>query len=354
MDTLACSYLSRATAVSPGGTVRMADRGMPMLEATVVATAAVREDLVYDAAVQRAGELLASYLQDLERAEAGEWGVLLLHAAEPLASAARALAREREVTSAYATYQRVLNAHLHVQADTGRFAVTIVVADRPILDVHHEIRVLLRDRLGLSVSGVALHRVRVVALGGLSESGKSTARAYLATRHGYARLKIGYLLQAAADRCGVADVYALDDVAMAEMLALGLETYCAAHHYQPRISIESLHRAGMTAELSKLLGESLTVVYLDASTARREARSLAGAADVRERDNVKGSRGAARIREIADIVVDNNILAWRSTAPWTRSRPASGGRWPRRGPPLLPIWGCPRPWLPTWMPCWSG
>ena len=84
-----------------------------------------------------------------------------------------------------------------------------------------------------------------MALGGLSESGKSTAGAYLGTRHRYARLKIGYLLEVAAARCGTADVYALDEVTIAEMLVLGLEMYCAAHHFQRHVSIESLHRAGV-------------------------------------------------------------------------------------------------------------
>jgi len=306
VDVLACSYLARSATVGCAGTVRLVDRGMPMLEASVVATAAARERLAYQAAVQRARELLAVYRDDLEGAEAGEWGVLLLHAAEPVAGTARALAREGEVTKTYATYQRVLNDHLHALADAGRFAQTIVVADRPILDVQHELRVLLRDRLGLPIPGMALHRVRVVALGGLSESGKSTAGAYLATQHGYARLKIGYLLEVAAARCGIADVYVLDDVAIAEMLVLGLEMYCGAHHFQRHVSIESLHRAGVTAELAKLFGPNLTVVYLDASAGVREARSLAGPADVGERDAVKRSRGAERIRELAGAVIDNN------------------------------------------------
>ena len=39
------------------------------------------------------------------------------------------------------------------------------------------------------MTGVALRQVEVAALGGLSESGKSTAGAYLAGRHGYAGLK---------------------------------------------------------------------------------------------------------------------------------------------------------------------
>ena len=326
VDVLACSYLARAASAVPAGMVRLADRGMPMLDASVVATAAVRERLSYDAAVYRAGVLLAPYRGDLARAAQAEWGVLLLHAAEPSDGAARALARERRVTARYAAYQRVLNAHLHSLADSGRFAATIVVADRAILDVQHELRALLRDRLGVPVPGVALRQVQVAALGGLSESGKSTAGAYLATRHGYARLKIGYLLQVAADACGIADVYALDDVAMAEMLALGLESYCAAHHFQRRVSIESLHRAGMTAELVKLLGDHLTVIYLEASASLRAARSVAGPADVRERDGVKRSRGAARIRKSADAVVDNGgprIALYRALDQITASK-----RWP--------------------------
>jgi cytidylate kinase len=335
VDMLACSYLARSAAACTDDQARLVDRGMPMLEATVVATAAVRERLGYRAAVPRAGELLAAYRPDLERAEAGEWGVLLLHAEDPAAGTERALARERQVSPLYAAYQRVLNDHLHALAAAGRFAEIIVVGDRPILNVQHELRVLVRDRLGVPVPGLALHRVQVVALGGLSESGKSTAGAYLAARHGYARLKIGYLLEAAAARCGVADVYALDEAAIAEMLALGLETYCAAHHFQRRVSIESLHRAGMTAELAKLLGDRLMVVYLDASPGVREARSRAGAADVRERDVVKRSRGAERIRDFADAVIGNNgprLALYRAL-----DRIAAGHRWPQTAPHLATV-----------------
>ena len=306
VDVLVRSYLTRAAPGEATDVVRIIDRGMPMLEASVVATAAVREGLGHAAAAHRAGELLASYRRDLVRAEAGEWGVLLLHDILPEKGAVRALAREREVTPLYAVYQRVLNTHLHAQADAGRFAGTIVVADRSILDVHQELGVLLRTKLHLPVPDVALRQVQVLALGGLSESGKSTAGAYLASRHGYARLKIDYLLQSAVVRYGIADVYTLDEVGMAEMLALGLETYCTAHHFQRHVSIESLHRAGVTTELGKLLGDRLTVVYLDVAARLREARGVNGPADVQQRDTVKISRGADRIRGRADVVVDNN------------------------------------------------
>ncbi|HVB43261.1 MAG TPA: hypothetical protein VNF47_11220 [Streptosporangiaceae bacterium] len=335
VDVLARSYLARSATTVTTGAVQLVDRGMPMLEASVVATAAVRELLGYEAAVQRARELLASYRDEMDRAGAGEWGVLLLHAAEPEAGTARVLAREREVTQRYAAYQRVLNEHLHALAGAGRFARTIVVGDQPILDVQHELRVLLRDRLGLSVPGLALHEVHVTALGGLSESGKSTAGAYLATRHGYARLKIGYLLEVAAARCGIADVYALDEVGIAELLVLGLEMYCAAHHFQRHVSIESLHRAGVTVELAKLLGDHLMVVYLDAASGVREARSTAGPADVRERDAVKRSRGAERIRELADVVIDNN--GPRLALCRTLDSIAASSRWRRAVPRRIAV-----------------
>lgn len=330
VDVLACSYLARSASAAAAGVMQLADRGLPMLEASVVATAAVREDLGHEAAVQRAADLLAGYRSDLERAEAAEWGVLLLHATRPSAGVARALAREREITPGYAVYQRILNTHLHALAASGRFAETIVVAVRPILDVHHELRILLRDRLGVPVPDLALHQVGVVALGGLSESGKSTAGAYLATRHGYARLKIGYLLQVAADRYGIADVYALGDAGIAEMLAFGLETYCAAHHFQRCVSIESLHGAGVTAELAKLLGDHLRVVYLEVSPDLREARGVSGAVDVRERDVVKRSRGAERIRELADVVIDNN--GPRLALYHALDRIAADVRWPAVAP----------------------
>ncbi|MGH3158082.1 MAG: hypothetical protein ACRDNF_16105 [Streptosporangiaceae bacterium] len=96
VDVLACSYLARSAAVDCADVVRLIDRGMPMLEASVVATAAVRERLSYEAAVQRARELLARYRDDLDGADAGEWGVLLLQATDPAAGTRRALSRERE------------------------------------------------------------------------------------------------------------------------------------------------------------------------------------------------------------------------------------------------------------------
>jgi cytidylate kinase len=185
-------------------------------------------------------------------------------------------------------------------------------------------------RAGAHAPGMSLHQVQVVALGGLSGSGKSTAGAYLAARHGYARLEIGYLLESAAARYGIGDVYELEDASIAELLVLALEAYCAAHHFQRRVSIESLDRAGITAELARLLGDHLTVIYLDASPGVRVARALAGPTDVRERDGTRRPRGTEHIRQLADVVIDNNgprLALYRALDTIATSR-----RWPQARP----------------------
>jgi hypothetical protein len=59
--------------------------------------------------------------------------------------------------------------------------------------VQDELRPALR-KMGVACPPGLLSQARIVALGGMSESGKSTAADWLRRRHGYARLKIGFLL----------------------------------------------------------------------------------------------------------------------------------------------------------------
>jgi hypothetical protein len=72
-EVLACSYLerSRSAASAP---VRLLDRGIPMLEASVAATVEVREELTSSTAIDRAHTLLALYADELAKAEAGRGG----------------------------------------------------------------------------------------------------------------------------------------------------------------------------------------------------------------------------------------------------------------------------------------
>ncbi|MEV6982911.1 nucleotidyltransferase domain-containing protein [Sphaerisporangium sp. NPDC051017] len=296
VDVLASSYLARASAARhAAGTLQVIDRGMTMLEASVVATVAVRDHLPRDAAAERARDLLAPYAGDIARAASAESEFMFLHDVDARRSAERALSRETSVSTDYARYQQALNEHLHLAAQAP-----IVIGNLSILAAHAE----LCTRAGLAPPVITGRWT--VALGGMSECGKSTAADHLQREHGFARLKIGYLAELAAARHQILDVYALPPAELAELVALELDRYASAHHYQGRFSIESLHRAELTAELVKLLGDALTVVYLDASPQVRQQRGVDGPADVIDRDQVKRSRGADRIAAIADVVIDNS------------------------------------------------
>ncbi len=302
-DVLACSYLERARQPRHAKLL-LVDRGIPMLEASLAATSAVRDDLDANHAAERACQLLTRYEADLRVAEAAERSVVLLHDADPAEAAARSLAREPAADCRYAAYQRHLNVQVDRLVSEGRFGTAIITGDRPILAVQTELRQRLAH-IFPAMPPCAVAAMSVVAIGGLSESGKSTAADYLRTRHGLVRLKIGYLIEEAAARSGINDPYRESAVIQAELLADSLDRFCAAHHFLTRVSLESVHRDEPATELRKLLGSNLTLTYLDAPAEIREQRGLAGPADVRERDGVKHRRGAAAVAALADVVVSN-------------------------------------------------
>ncbi|MFY4719384.1 nucleotidyltransferase domain-containing protein [Streptomyces sp. LaBMicrA B280] len=332
-DVLAGSYLERSRRLTDEP-VRLMYRGIPMLEASLAATVAVRERLTPDEAADRGRTLLEPYADELRTAEAAEHGIVLLHDEDPVTGTARGLSHERHVTPAYVDYQRHLHLQTHRLVHEGRWAHTVVVGERGVLAVQDEIRRLLHP-LSPHMPPRALSGVQVIALGGLSESGKSTAGEYLRERHGHARLKIGYLLEDAARRAGVADPYEIPAVVRAELLVDALDRFCAAHHFLDRVTIESLHEYDMAAELRRMLGDQLIVAYLDATPEARGERGTAGPGDVSERDTVKAARGADRIAGLAHEVIDNNGNRLRLERRLDAI--ALADRWPLREPVCVPV-----------------
>ncbi|MFD3563438.1 nucleotidyltransferase domain-containing protein [Streptomyces sp. NPDC058686] len=333
-DVLASSYLERSRCPGREVSLRLMDRGLPMLEASLAATVAVREHLTPEQAADRARVLLEPYAEDLKAAESRERGILLLHDQDPEVGTACALSHEKSVTPTYADYQRQLHLQIHRLVAEDRFADVIVVNGRPVAAVQDDLRHRLHPH-SPSVPAGCLPGVSVVALGGMSESGKSTAGEYLRTRHGYARLKIGYLIDDAAHRAGVADPYAIAPVVRAELLLDGLDRYAAAHHFHTRLTLESLHEFEVTAELRRVLGSQLSVAYVQTDAGLRARRGTAGPRDVAVRDVVKASRGAEGIRTIADAVVDNN--GSRLALERRLDRIALDSAWPAIAPATTPV-----------------
>ncbi|MFJ9554077.1 DUF4254 domain-containing protein [Nocardiopsis sp. NPDC101807] len=148
------------------------------------------------------------------------------------------------------------------------------------------------------------HVPPVIALGGLSECGKTTSGVFLNRDESAARFKIGYLLTQAAARQGLADPYALSPRHQAELLLSELNRFADAHRDTPLITIESVHRADSIAALKEMMGERLCVVYVDAPRAVRLARSGGDERALKEKDRIKTERGADRIP--ADTALDNS------------------------------------------------
>ncbi|WP_160049938.1 DUF4254 domain-containing protein [Nocardiopsis sp. FR4] len=148
------------------------------------------------------------------------------------------------------------------------------------------------------------HLPPVIALGGLSECGKTTSGIFLNRDENAARFKIGYLLAQAAARQGLADPYALPPTRQAELLLDELNRFADAHLGIGLITIESVHRAESITALKEVMGERLRVVYVRTPRAVRLARSGGDERALEEKDRIKIERGADRIP--ADVVLDNS------------------------------------------------
>ncbi|MFF8249208.1 nucleotidyltransferase domain-containing protein [Streptomyces griseus] len=332
-DVLAHSYLERSR-YPYSAPVRFLDRGISMLEASVAATVAVRENLDAWRAADRARSLLAPYEADLGAAERDERALLLLHCEDAEEGTRRSLSHEAIVTDIYAAYQRHLHTQINRLVADGRFATLIRIGDRPTITIQDEVRQLLAP-LHPAIPSRAMAGVHVIALGGMSESGKSTAGEYLRTHHRHARLKIGYLIEDAADRAGIADPYRVPPVVQAELIVDGLDRYCESHHFLDCVSVESLHDFDSAVELARMLGPQLTVTYLDTSAAVRAQRGTAGAQDVADRDRVKSARGADKIASIAQEVISNDgprLALERRLDHLVLAR-----QWPEHQPSTMPV-----------------
>ncbi|QSB03962.1 hypothetical protein [Natronoglycomyces albus] len=304
---LADSYIARHDASVRSPVPVVVDRGVPMLEASLAATIAVRTKSESDVALDHARELLNPWRDRLQQLWEREHSVLLTHSDEPKDCVAVAIGRQESTTVTYERYLAHLCQIMCRQQEENMFTQVINTEGKSVVQVQGELREGLRAQ-GIHVENPWYERpLHIVALGGLSESGKSTAGAQLAHRHGFVRFKMGYLMDVAATRHGIARPYDEPAPTQAELVTDEVDRWLSAHHYQHAISIESLHSYDLALQLQKYWGPKLSTVYVDATEELRRHRSLStDPHDVEVRDQVKKSRGADRIRHIADLRIGNN------------------------------------------------
>lgn len=279
------------------------DRGLPMLRATCGATAVIKENISAPKALRLVDRIAADLSAAQRRREVN---VLLRRFDDPVREAREALRREQApVGERYAVYQRALAEIIALQVERGEYDTVLDIGDAPVLDVQRQLRARLAD-LGVAVEPLPADPVeRLWVLAGMSESGKSTVGEVLRDEHGVTRLKIGYLLELAALRAGVPDPYQWDEQEQAEQLTQEILRF-AATNKPTRISVESAHRHGATIHLKRVWGDRCRVVYVEADPAVRASRAAETEARLHERDTTKRERGAERIADIADHLIDNS------------------------------------------------
>ncbi|KAJ7484367.1 hypothetical protein FB451DRAFT_82712 [Mycena latifolia] len=196
-----------------------------------------------------------------------------------------------------------------------------------VLEIQNHLRRLIAEAFPQRLMGLSgdmmfkpfIHRQSlkmVVALGGLSESGKSSMGSIVDTKFGEAgrREKFAYLFDNASKQLGM-NIYTLPEKVQAHVLIQQIEDYSKAHFWVSILSLESLHRNGSIHEAKRILGPLLQIVYIDVSEAERTRRQIArvGSAlaaakiqELKDKDVVKRARGAELVKAIADFVLDNN------------------------------------------------
>lgn len=295
---------SHAARRAGSGPLALEDRGLPMLRAVCAATAAVKEGIPPSGAMRLVDRVTAGVPAAAPRRELH---VLLRRSADPVREADEALRREPAPPGTrYAAYQHALAGILVSQAAAGEYDIVLDVGDDPVLDVQRRIRACLAGH-GISAEPLPTATpARLWVLAGMSESGKSTVGELLRDEHGVTRLKIGYLLEVAALRAGVADPYlAWPEREQAERLTEELLRFCGAAKADA-VSVESAHRFEATEHLKRVWGGRCQVVYVDAPPAVRAGRTTETPESLRQRDEVKRQRGAHRIAGIADHVIAND------------------------------------------------
>ncbi|MEU4348002.1 hypothetical protein [Streptomyces sp. NPDC023838] len=275
------------------------DRGLATVEASCVASVMLKDGRSAPDAEAMVAEIRAEVVGDA----APEAYSVLLSLGPAAEGAALSVGRERVADERYARYQYLLHTALETRRCLHHAVIEANRAD--IVGVQNQLRSHLAQ-IGLQARPLLGDVRRVVGLGGLSESGKSSAGEYLRRRFGTTRLKLGYLVELAATRHGLAAPYDEEPHLLAELVVEELDRYARAHYYLLDYTIESLHRPELTRELKRLLGERLSVVYLDAAPPVRARRSLVDPAALARNDEVKLARGADRIAGFCDLRIDNS------------------------------------------------
>lgn len=291
-----------------GVQIVVCDRGARMFEAVAAATIAIKNG--YDGPAKGRLKLQTILKQHDIQPVYEDVSVLMKHHKDLDKAIEVGLSREIDpVDERYKCYQLLLHQEIDYQEKLGQYHHVQIEGEG-------ESQLFIQDRLRRTLATYTLPHIfmpvlstlrTVYAIGGLSESGKSTVAAELVAFHGplSARLKIGYFLDAAGEKLRK-DVYTLSEKEQALLLIQEIQIYAQAHHWLRYITIESVHRFQSLRWMKTWLDTTMQIIYIDAGEETRLTRTQISREEFHKKDALKLSRGAERVREIADLILDNN------------------------------------------------
>ena len=289
--------------------VAIFDRGVVMFQAVATSVSAVKSDGHNLAnARNKVNEIIE---RNKLHVPEEQLTILLKHGSSLEESINLTLEREPgETDERYRLYQTLLQTELQFQEREGRYHhIIIASASRTFTNVQDQIRQIISRRTSHPLFAPLMHNLnRIYAFGGLSESGKSSLAQSLCTHYGSRqafRSKIVYFAEQASEKVGKS-IYSCSEKEQALRLLHELERFSNCHYWLKVLTIESLHRYTASAWLKTWLGDKLQVIYVDTTEEKRLGRSLVSSDSLKVNDTMKLQRGADRIQDFADLVLDNN------------------------------------------------
>jgi hypothetical protein len=289
-----------------------------MFDAVCASTIAVREGCQLGEAVSSAREIKSNFdFRNLPRRKIlYSVGKRLDESSEELYERSDNSSYSTESEKTYRKYRRFMTRLLGQHIQDQEYTDIIDPFEDPE-NIFMKTQQVVNESLADSLD---LNAIRfVVGLGGLSECGKSSIGLYLDDKRGINRIKIKHLMEKLELRYGADQfpfeegIYGIGKEVMTALFSERLSEYFSERGISTA-AIESLHNFEFTRNLKLSMGEKLRVVYVDTP---REIRILRNSknfnGDLREserevnrKDKIKLSRGAAKIKGIADLVIDNS------------------------------------------------
>lgn len=215
-----------------------------------------------------------------------------------------------EQVTRYEVYQKYLEEAIeHYYA--GMPMVQKITVNSCLLDIQNEIRKRTNCMFSTNLPMVCESFERGIGLGGLSESGKSCFGDTLSMEFGFYRLKLRYFEDALIRNRQTVN---------SSNMGFELASFLNCHPHISRVSVESIHDPILPSYLKLLFGERFKIVFLDTPEKLRIGRTAAKTGmsideaknQVIAKDRIKRSRGAHRVKTIADVVIDNSADGLRN------------------------------------------